>query len=208
MRRTNRVDPWGDLHAHPARGLLTGNRGALVDDDRRIVRHHRSTTLWITCRLRFKDWRHPLDEPRIWTPLFFLDDAVALAAGHRPCATCRREDYVAYRDAIAGDGERILAAELDRRLASERLRRGRGFSRAHDRRLWSADLDTLPDATVLVLDGVPHLVGPTDLRPFDLGGWGSPIGRETATVDVLTPPTSVAALRGGFRPTLHPSATT
>ena len=99
VTRRNRVDPWGDLHADPARGLFTGNRGALVDDDRRIVRHHTSSTLWITCVLRFKDWRHPLDQPHVWTPLFFLDDAVALAAGHRPSATCRRADYVAYRDA-------------------------------------------------------------------------------------------------------------
>ena len=104
VTRRNRVDPWGDLHADPARGLLTGNRGCLVDDDRRVVRHHKSSTLWITCLLRFKDWRHPLDQPHVWTPLFFLDDAVALAAGHRPCATCRRADYVAYRDAVDGDG--------------------------------------------------------------------------------------------------------
>ena len=104
MTRRNRVDPWGDLHADPARGMLTGNRGCLVDDDRRVVRHHKSSTLWITCLLRFKDWRHPLDQPHVWTPLFFLDDAVALAAGHRPCATCRRDDYVAYRDAVDGGG--------------------------------------------------------------------------------------------------------
>lgn len=206
MTRTNRVDPWGDLHADPARGLFTGNRGALVDDHRHVVRHHRSTTLWITCRLRFKDWRHPLDQPRRWTPLFFLDDAVALAAGHRPCATCRRADHLAYREAVSGDGERLLAAGLDRRLATERLRRGRGFTRAHDRPLWPADLDTLPDGTVVVVEGETHLVGPADLRPFHFGGWGRPIDRKAMTVDVLTPPTSVAALRGGFRPTLHPSA--
>src|SRR5262249_25594942 len=98
VTRCNRIDPWGDLHADPARGLFTGNPGPLVDDDRKIVRHHASSTLWITCVLRFRDWRHPLDQPHIWTPLFFLDDAVALAAGHRPCAFCRRADYRAYRD--------------------------------------------------------------------------------------------------------------
>ena len=62
VTRCNRIDPWGDLHADPARGLFTGNRGPLVDDERRIVRHHASSTLWITCMLRFRDWRHPLDQ--------------------------------------------------------------------------------------------------------------------------------------------------
>ena len=73
MTRRNRVDPWGDLHAVSTRGLFTGNRGCLVDDDGAIVRHHRSTTLWITCRTSFRGWRHPLDAPHVWTPLFFLD---------------------------------------------------------------------------------------------------------------------------------------
>jgi hypothetical protein len=207
VTRPNRVDPWGDLHADPARGLLTGNRGSLVDEQRRIVRHHRSSTLWITCRLEFKGWRHPLDAPHVWTPLFFLDDAVALAAGHRPCATCRRADYVAYREAVDGDGGRSKAWELDRRLASERLRRGRGFSRAGDRPLWEAGLATLPVGTVVVRDGTPHLVGAATLQPFSFAGWGPPVGRAGGTVRVLTPPTSVAALAGGFHPTLHPTAT-
>ena len=104
MPRRNRVDPWGDMHAAHERGLFTGNRGCLVDDDRAIVRHHRGS-LWIICRTEFRDWRHPLDAPHRWTPLFFLDDAVALAAGHRPCALCRRDDYLAYRSAVtAGFG--------------------------------------------------------------------------------------------------------
>lgn len=206
MTRRNRVDPWGDLHADPARGLFTGNRGCLVDDDRRIVRHHRSSTLWITCQLRFRDWRHPLDEPHVWTPLFFLDDAVALAAGHRPCATCRRADYIAYRDAVSGDGPRLKAAELDRRLAAERLRRGRGLSRAKDRPLWRAELEALPAGTVVVVDGHPHLVTAGALQPFAFAGWGSPVEHPGGAADVLTPPASVAALAGGFQPTLHPTA--
>ncbi len=209
MTRCNRIDPWGDLHADPARGMFTGNRGALVDDERRIVRHHQSSTLWITCALRFRDWRHPLDAPHAWTPLFFLDDAVALAAGHRPCAFCRRPDYLAYRGAVSGDGPRLKAVELDRRLAAERLRRGRGFSRAADRPLWRADLATLPVGSVVVdAAGRPCLVGPTTVKPFSFVGWGEPVAWSDGDVDVLTPPTSVAALRGGFAPTLHPSAKT
>ena len=206
MTRRNRVDPWGDLHADPARGTFTGNRGSLVDDERRIVRHHRSPTLWITCRLQFQGWRHPLDEPHVWTPLFFLDDAVALAAGHRPCATCRRADYLAYRDAVDAGGPRLRAVELDKRLQTERLRQGRGFARADDRILWDADVASLPVATVVVVGATPHLLGHGTVQPFTFAGWGPPTGCGTGTVPVLTPSTSVTALANGFRPTLHASA--
>ena len=204
MTRRNRVDPWGDLHADPARGLFTGNRGPLVDDERDIVRHHAATYLWIICRLRFRDWRHPLDEPHRWTPLFFLDDAVALAAGHRPCAVCRRDDYLAYRDGV---DPQLRAVELDRRLAGERLRRGRGFVRAGDRLVSRAPVTDLPVGTVIVdVDDGPCLLGPDAVQPFTFAGWAAPRSRPTGDVDVLTPPTSVHALRGGFVPTLHPTA--
>src|SRR5436190_20736742 len=124
--RRNRVDPWGDLHAVASRGLLTGNRGCVVDDHERVVRHHGSS-LWIICHTSFRGWRWPLARPRRWTPLFFLDDAVALAAGHRPCATCRRGAYAAYRDAVTraiAAPSPLLAWQLNRRLEAERHRPG------------------------------------------------------------------------------------
>ena len=74
MPRRNRVDPWGDLHAVSPRGLFTGNRGCIVDEREQVVRHHRSSTLWITCLTEFRDWRVPLARPNRWTPIFFLDD--------------------------------------------------------------------------------------------------------------------------------------
>jgi len=144
--RRNRVDPLGDLHAVEARGLFTGNRGCLVDESRDVVRHHRSN-LWITCVTSFRGWRHELDKPGRWTPLFFLDDAVALAAGHRPCAFCRLADHRAYRDGVTAMLRRdspVRADELNRLLAAERLRRGRGLDRARDRRLWEARSRTCP----------------------------------------------------------------
>ena len=123
VTRRNRVDPWGDLHAVAAqRPARPATAAASSTTSGAVVRHHRSTTLWITCVTEFRDHRQPLADPHRWTPIFFLDEAVALAAGHRPCAYCRRADYHAYRDAI-DDGPRS-AVELDRRLASERLRRG------------------------------------------------------------------------------------
>src|SRR6201988_5194202 len=161
MPRRNRVDPWGDLHAVSARGLFTGNRGCIVDEREQVVRHHRSSTLWITCLTEFRDWRVPLARPDRWTPIFFLDDAVALAAGHRPCATCRRGDYLSYRDAVStelGTAEPLLAKQLDARLVAERHRRGRGFERAGDRLTWTAGAEELPDGSVIVVENVPRLV--------------------------------------------------
>lgn len=217
MPRPNRVDPWGDAAAVPERGLFTGNRGCLVDDGGRVVRHHNGS-LWIICRLSFRDWRHPLAAPRTWTPLFFLDDAVALAAGHRPCGLCRRADYQAYRHGVeasspssGGRHRPVLAVELNRRLAAERLRRGRGLKRAGDRRVWTSAIDELPSGSVIVSpDGraaAPLLVTDGHLQPFAFAGWGAAIERPGGIdVEVLTPPTSVAALGNGFTPQLHPSA--
>ncbi len=211
MTRRNRVDPWGDLHAVPERGLFTGNRGCLVDDARRLVRHHRGN-LWITCLPKYRDWRHPLDAPGTWTPLFFLDDAVALAAGHRPCGLCRRDAYREYQAALTASlalSHRIAATDINRRLAGERLRRGRGLDRASHRILWSSLIDDLPAGTVVVdqSGGGARLVTAEHLFGFTFGGWRDPQSRPTGVaVSVLTPPSSVAALANGFQPTLHPSA--
>lgn len=211
MARRNRVDPWGDLHAVDGRGLFTGNRGCLVDESGAIARHHRSS-LWISCLTEYRDWHHPLAAPGIWTPVFFLDDAVALAAGHRPCALCRREAYRSYRDAVTtalGSPRPLTAVELNARLAAERLRRGRGIDRGNDRRVWTADLDDLPVGTVIVEDARrPRLVLSDHTMRFTFDGWVEPVDRRRIArqVTVLTPPTSVAALRIGYTPVLHPSA--
>ena len=209
MPRRNRVDPWGDLHAVAPRGLLTGNRGCVVDDHERVVRH-RGSSLWITCVTEFRGWRWPLARPRRWTPLFFLDDAVALAAGHRPCATCRRADYAAYRDAVthAIDAPSpLLAWQLNERLHAERHRRGRGLVRAGDRIVWSARYAELPDGTVVVApDGSCRLVVEDRLLRFSFDGWLDATPRpRVGDATVLTPPTSVAALAHGYQPLLHPS---
>lgn len=208
MPRRNRVDPWGDVHADAARGLFTGNRGCLVDDHGGVVRHHGSA-LWIVCRTSFRGWRHPLAAPRRWTPIFFLDDAVALAAGHRPCATCRRADYIGYRDAVGSEldvAAPLLAKELDVRLVAERHRRGRGLQRAGDRLTWLADAGELPDGVVVLVDGAARLLVGRRSWAFGFGRWHDAARRPAGDVTVLTPPTSVAALRGGFTPTLHASA--
>ncbi len=205
------MDPFGDLHAVADRGMFTGNRGCLINDDGiGPVRHHNGS-LWIICLTRVGNWRHPLDAPRTWTPLFFLDDAAALAAGHRPCGLCRRAAYLAYRRGVtidAGAESPVLATELNRRLAAERLRRGRGLDRAGDRIRHRAELATLPVGAVVCFPGTdgPMLFTGTHLQPFRFSGWGDPIDLPDGPVDVLTPPTSLAALHNGFEPVLHASA--
>jgi hypothetical protein len=208
----NRVDPFGDLHDVADRGLFTGNRGCLVDAHRRLARHHRGTR-WITCVLRYRDWRSPLSQPRHWTPLFFLDDAVALAAGHRPCGLCRRSDYESYRDAVMrGTGSKTspTAADLNARLATERLGHGRGLNRGSDRKTWESPIGSLPDGTVIVGSDLrgPQLLFGGRVSTFVFSGWADASPRpQRGSVTVLTPPTSVVALANGFVPTVHPTAT-
>ena len=190
---------------------FTGNRGCLVDDSRTLTRHHNGS-LWIICLTAFRDWNHPLDQPHRWTPLFFLDDAVALAAGHRPCATCRRDAYRSYRDALTtalGGDRPVHAFEINALLITERLRRGRGLSRGSDRLLWATALNDLPDGAILVGEkGEARLVRGEHTWAFGFGGWHDPQPRSSGdVVEVITPPTSVAALRHGFEPVVHPSAT-
>ena len=131
MPHSNRVGPFGDLHAVEARGMYTGNRGCLVDDTGRMVRRQQ-VNRWIICQLEFRGWRHPVAAPRRWTPLFFLDEAVALAAGHRPCATCRNAEYRVYRDAVSeahGAPRTLGADQIDALLHPDRRAPGRGLAR-------------------------------------------------------------------------------
>ena len=130
MALQNRVTPLGELVADPARGLVYGNRGCLHDSSGRIRRRF-PTRRWIACRMQFRGWqRGPLLQPGKFTELFFLDDATAMAAGHRACALCRREDYNRFGEIWAElhPGEHGADA-IDARLHDERL-----AGRARDRR--------------------------------------------------------------------------
>jgi hypothetical protein len=210
VARRNRIDPWGDLHAVAARGMFTGNRGCVVDSQERVVRHH-SSALWIICQTQFRGWRWPLARPGKWTPLFFLDEAVALAAGHRPCATCRRVEYLAYRDAVTRATQApapLKAYELNDLLNAERLSAGRGLNRASDRILWQAPYAELVTGTVIVNDqGSCQLVHDKHLLEFSFQAWtNASVRPRSGVARVLTPPTSFAALQHGYQPVLHASA--
>ena len=201
MPRQNRVTPLGELVADPARGLVYGNRGCLHDAEGRIVRSYNGKR-WISCRLAFRDWhRKPLMQPGRFTELFFLDEATAIAAGHRPCALCRRADYVRFLDLY---GETGGADAVDARLHEERL-----DLRTRHRRLHDADAGGLPDGTFVLLDREPQLVLGARLLAWSPGGYAALRRRPRGQVAVITPPSLVAVLEKGWAgevPFVHPSA--
>jgi len=215
----NRVDPFGAIHAVGARGLFTGNRGIIHDPaTRTLLRKRWATKAWIICSCRYKDIRrgamgynrprrHPDDPPKPgWTELFFLDEVTALAAGHRPCFTCRRAAAKAYAGAFA-DAFKFPApkvAHMDVRLHAERLASG-----GKPRTLTDADLHALPDGAMIAADGIPFAVRDRHLLPWSFGGYGAPMHLKDLApraVTLLTPATSLAVLRAGFRPVWHASA--
>ena len=205
MPLQNRVTPLSELVADPARGLVYGNRGCLHDDSGRIRRRFAGRR-WIACRLRFKDWqRGPLLQPGRFTELFFLDEATAFAAGHRPCALCRREDYVHF-GRIWGELHpgQAGADEIDAQLHRERVDRA---ARAH--RLHDAALTELPDGAFVLDAGVPWLVLGRELLRWTPGSYTDRRRRGAGPAQLITPPSLVEVLRRGWHadvPFLHPSA--
>ena len=154
MPLQNRVTPLGELVADPARGLVYGNRGCLHDDAGRIRRRFNGKR-WIACRLEFRGWqRSPLLQPGRFTELFFLDEATAFAAGHRPCALCRREDYVRFGEIWRElHPDQIGADAIDAQLHAERIALD-----TRTRRLHAVALAELPDGAFVLEDDAPWLV--------------------------------------------------
>jgi hypothetical protein len=198
----NRVTPLGDIVAAPLRGGWLGNRG-ILHEGTDIVRFHRSN-LWILCTLEYKDWRLPQWAEHHFTVLFFHDEAVAFAAGHRPCALCRRSDYNSFRRAWADGlgGGLPKAKDIDHELHGERIVRG-----THRRRLHSTDWSAVPRGAFVLFDGQPALVLTEGLVPWSLRGYGAAVERPSAGIAALiTPPSAVAAFRAGYGPQIDESA--
>jgi hypothetical protein len=203
MPLQNRVTPFGEIVADPHRGLFTGNRGIIHDPATKTLLNKRwSSPAWLTCVCEFRGRRRKVMGGRSWTELFFLDEATAFSAGHRPCFYCRREDANRFRAAWEmGNGvPDLLAPEMDAVLHRERLDRGR--KRLHPLPM---RLEKLPDGVMVASGEASYLIaGGRALR------W-SPVGyREPATpvrdAMLLTPPSTVRAFSAGYEPVLHPSA--
>jgi hypothetical protein len=205
MPLRNRVTPQSELVAVRARGLVYGNRGCLHDAEGRIRRRYDGKR-WIACRLRFRGWhRHPLLQPGRFTELFFLDEATAFSAGHRPCALCRREDYIRFVEIWRElhPGQRGADA-MDTQLHAERVDPATRSQRRHATRA-----DELPDGSFVLADESPHLVLGSRLLRWTPAGYVGSVPFPRSRTVLLTPPSLVSVLRTGWHsdvPLLHPTA--
>ena len=212
MPKQNRVTSYGTIIASPDRGTFMGNRGILHDDGQNIVRPYKLKA-WIICRLDFKGRQRKIMAPGRYTELFFLDEATALSAGHRPCFECRRQSALAFRDAWVAanpelaDGPTPRIGRIDDTLHRERLT-GEYYIKDRRQRTYRAALESLPDGAFVDVRGDPYLVLGEYLLPWSTAGYGPPTLRSASppTVTVLTPRSTTGALAHGFRPKLHPSA--
>lgn len=207
MPLQNRVTPLGELIATPERGLVYANRGCLHDALGRVRERRHPTKRWIACQLEFRGRRRtPLMAPGKFTELFSLDEATALAAGHRPCGECRYSDYQ-HLTAMWAElhPNQVGADAIDEQLDTERR-----DPRTKQRRLHEAPFDALPDGAFVMLDGEPHVVLGRELLRWSPAGYTTRSARPSgAQATVITPPSLVALLatdRTPLVPFLHPSA--
>lgn len=197
MARSNRIAPTGERIATPARGLLMGNRGCLVDAKGAFTRRRWTTRAWICCRLDWKGRQRPVAPAGRWTALFFLDEATAMAAGHRPCGFCRHAALVDFKRALGAADEPV--ASIDARLHEARLRRP--FARLR--------LAELPDGAIYRREAACRLVWRGRGWRWSPAGYDAPeaiAAPSQAEVECVTPAPMLAALRGGYQPIVHPSA--
>lgn len=207
MPLQNRVAPDGEIIATPERGTLMGNRGGcLHDEERRLGRRRWVTRQWICCVLTFKDRRRQVMAPGRYSELFFLDEATALAAGHRPCFECRRDDARRFARAWAaatGLDAAPRAADIDAALHEQRLILGDA------KRVGHARIGDLPDGVILRVRSAnaPCLLLGGNLLPWTPAGYLAPRPADAdANATTLTPAGIIAVLKSGYRPMLHASA--
>ncbi len=206
----NRVTPTGEIVATPHRGMFTGNRGILHNANKELTARRWTSSRWITCLIDFQGRKMELMAPHQWTQLFFLDEATAFAAGHRPCAYCRRPDFNRFLAAWAAGSLRqeevrqVRASTVDSVLHRERL------TPARTKRTFTASPGDLPDGTVVTLPrdpGEAWLIWAGALLQWSPGGYvhSRPLPA-TEAAQVLTPRSVVSAFFAGYQPTVHPSA--
>lgn len=200
MPLCNKVDPSGAIVAETMRGLFMGNRGGQMHDPvTRTLRPGRPwvSRQWITCLTEFKGRKRTLMGPGSYTELFFLDEVVSLAAGHRPCAECRRKDYKSFCAHAKATG--IKAADLDQLLHNDRT----------GKRQTVAEAGELPDGAMISVGGLAHAKRAGLALRFGFAGYEARLPWDLVAVpdaQVLTPATMIAALRNGYEPVWHSSA--
>jgi hypothetical protein len=203
MPLQNRVTPTGEIIATPHRGLFTGNRGIIHDPaTKTLLKKRWSSPAWIVCLCEFRGWRRPVMARRSWTELFFLDEATAFAAGHRPCFFCRRDDAKRFRVAWeAGNGASGISAKaMDAVLHRERLDRGKKRLHALPR-----PLAELPDGAMVQQGEKSFLIMLGRALLWSPAGYAKD-ARQLDDMKLLTPPSTLRALEAGYRPVLHPTA--
>jgi len=207
MPLQNRVSPFGDIVSVSARGTCMGNRGIIHDAKTKTLLTRRwQHQAWICCVLSFKGYQHPIMGPSAYTELFFLDEATALAAGHRPCAYCRRADFNAFKEAwikakqLGGD-RFVNAPEIDRTLHRERVTRKR------EKVTYVARVDDLPDGVMVVQSGRVLLISGDNVLPWTPYGYQERLPRPSdVRFSVLTPRSTVRVIAAGYVPMVHASA--
>lgn len=204
MTLQNRVLPQGLIESHSARGTFMGNRGVLHGSNKELKRLFK-TKAWIICLLEFKGRKRELMSPNSYTELFFLDEVTALAAGHRPCAECRRSRYNEFRKAwIEGnqwEGSSVIRApEMDAILHSERIE-------GDEKVTWNGRLSDLPHGTMFEFDEKSYAICDGNILEWNFDGYcNADFATFPEEVDVLTPRSVVNVLATGFSPEFHVSA--
>jgi hypothetical protein len=199
----NRVDPYGNILQTAARGYWMGNRGQLHGEGKTILRPYKLKA-WITCLLEFKGRNRQVMSPRLYTELFFWDEATAFAAGHRPCCECRRADYNRFKQHwLSGNklynfNAKVSVGRIDEILHAERIdKQGKKIT-------YKGDMKTLPDGTFIEVNGKPFLLLNELIYPWSFSGYGEKERFPQSTqVTVLTPPSIVNAFRAGYVPEIR-----
>ena len=196
MALQNRVTPFGEIVALSGRGTMMGNRGILHDETRNIVRNWQ-VKRWIACVLLFRGRHREVMTPHRYTELFFLDEAAAFAAGHRPCRECRYADYQHFLALWKQrHGSPATADSIDLKLHADRLD-------GKKKRSYRALATMLPDGTFVALDGSPWLLWEGRLHRWSDSGYTEARARPNVRLDVLTPRSLVEVFAAGLRPAVH-----
>ncbi len=203
MSLQNRVNPWGNIIRTSERGTFLGNRGNIHNDKKEIVRNY-LTKRWITCRLKYKNRNREVMTPSLYTELFFFDEASAFAAGHRPCAECRRERFHEFKEIwlkanLNIENEKVIIEKVDEIIHSERIENGK-------KKTYIAKLKELPGGTFFSFNGEAYLISLGKIFLWSFSGYKSiELKKFPEKVDVLTPKSFVKIFEEGFIPGIHKS---